>query len=191
MSTLSKDELAAAIKATRAKAASAEGGERARAWRWGDGDEADGLELVGVVKEIELNVPGEYRERTVARITLAESGETVSLYIDQTVLARLWAEEEPAVGDTVVIARSPEKVTGGARSYWNFALTVIRAAGDGALGAARSALNVGAGAGAYEPAGRDVVAVEPSSLLIAQRPPGDSGRRDTRSRNRSGWRTAG
>ena len=44
-------------------------------------------------------------------------------------------------------------------------------------------LNVGAGAGAYEPAGRDVVAVEPSSLLIAQRPPGDSGRRDTRSRN--------
>jgi hypothetical protein len=27
------------------------------------------------------------------------------------------------------------------------------------------------------------VAVEPSSLLIAQRPPGDSGRRDTRSRN--------
>ncbi|NMB91130.1 MAG: methyltransferase domain-containing protein [Chloroflexi bacterium] len=40
-----------------------------------------------------------------------------------------------------------------------------------ALGAARSVLNVGAGAGSYEPAGRQVVAVEPSAAMRAQRPP--------------------
>jgi SAM-dependent methyltransferase len=33
-------------------------------------------------------------------------------------------------------------------------------------------LNVGAGTGSYEPPGRDVVAVEPSRVMIAQRPPG-------------------
>jgi SAM-dependent methyltransferase len=39
-----------------------------------------------------------------------------------------------------------------------------------ALGDARSVVNVGAGAGAYEPDDRDVVAVEPSETMIAQRP---------------------
>lgn len=39
-----------------------------------------------------------------------------------------------------------------------------------ALGGARTVLNVGAGAGSYEPTDRDVVAVEPSSVMIAQRP---------------------
>ena len=39
-----------------------------------------------------------------------------------------------------------------------------------ALGDARSVLNVGAGAGSYEPAGRKVSALEPSRELIAQRP---------------------
>ena len=38
-----------------------------------------------------------------------------------------------------------------------------------ALGDAPSVLNVGAGAGSYEPAGRRVVAVEPSAVMIAQR----------------------
>jgi hypothetical protein len=32
-------------------------------------------------------------------------------------------------------------------------------------------VNVGAGTGAYEPSGLDVVAVEPSEVMIAQRPP--------------------
>lgn len=41
-----------------------------------------------------------------------------------------------------------------------------------ALGEARSVLNVGAGAGSYEPADRDVTALEPSAEMIAQRPPG-------------------
>lgn len=41
-----------------------------------------------------------------------------------------------------------------------------------ALGAAESVLNVGAGAGSYEPRGRAVTAVEPSPVMIAQRPPG-------------------
>jgi SAM-dependent methyltransferase len=39
-----------------------------------------------------------------------------------------------------------------------------------ALGNARSVLNVGAGAGSYEPADLDVVAVEPSAVMRAQRP---------------------
>jgi SAM-dependent methyltransferase len=41
-----------------------------------------------------------------------------------------------------------------------------------ALGDARSVINVGAGAGGYEPADREVVAVEPSPVMIAQRPAG-------------------
>jgi SAM-dependent methyltransferase len=40
----------------------------------------------------------------------------------------------------------------------------------GALGPARTVLNVGAGAGSYEPTDRLVVAVEPSETMIAQRP---------------------
>jgi SAM-dependent methyltransferase len=40
-----------------------------------------------------------------------------------------------------------------------------------ALGSAESVLNVGAGAGSYEPADRDVLAVEPSATMRAQRPP--------------------
>jgi ubiquinone/menaquinone biosynthesis C-methylase UbiE len=40
-----------------------------------------------------------------------------------------------------------------------------------ALGDARSVLNVGAGTGNYEPPDRDVTAVEPSAVMIAQRPP--------------------
>jgi SAM-dependent methyltransferase len=41
-----------------------------------------------------------------------------------------------------------------------------------ALGDARSVVNVGAGAGGYEPSDREVVAVEPSPVMIAQRPEG-------------------
>ena len=40
---------------------------------------------------------------------------------------------------------------------------------DAALGPAASVINVGAGAGAYEPAGRRVLAVEPSQVMISQR----------------------
>src|SRR5713101_2487629 len=41
-----------------------------------------------------------------------------------------------------------------------------------ALGDARTMLNVGAGTGSYEPPDRDVIAVEPSALMRAQRPEG-------------------
>lgn len=41
-----------------------------------------------------------------------------------------------------------------------------------ALGDAQSVLNVGAGAGSYEPADRQVIAVEPSEVMVAQRPRG-------------------
>ena len=52
-----------------------------------------------------------------------------------------------------------------------------QAAIDQALGDAQNIINVGAGAGSYEPSDRRVIAVEPSSTMIAQRPataaPGD------------------
>ena len=48
----------------------------------------------------------------------------------------------------------------------------IAAAIRDALGDARTVLNVGAGAGGYEPTDREVVAVEPSPVMIAQRPAG-------------------
>jgi SAM-dependent methyltransferase len=40
-----------------------------------------------------------------------------------------------------------------------------------ALGDARTVLNVGAGTGSYEPPDREVLAVEPSTVMRAQRPP--------------------
>lgn len=40
-----------------------------------------------------------------------------------------------------------------------------------ALGEARTVLNIGAGAGSYEPTDREVTAVEPSATMRAQRPP--------------------
>jgi SAM-dependent methyltransferase len=43
----------------------------------------------------------------------------------------------------------------------------------GALGPARTVLNVGAGAGSYEPTDRAVTAVEPSATMRAQRPRSD------------------
>lgn len=45
---------------------------------------------------------------------------------------------------------------------------------DAALGAARTVLNVGAGTGSYEPEGREVTAVEPSTEMIGQRPAGSA-----------------
>lgn len=39
-----------------------------------------------------------------------------------------------------------------------------------ALGDAQSVINVGAGSGSYEPSDREVLAVEPSELMISQRP---------------------
>jgi len=50
----------------------------------------------------------------------------------------------------------------------------IAAAIDSALGDARSVLNVGAGTGSYEPRAREVIALEPSLVMIAQRPPGSA-----------------
>jgi SAM-dependent methyltransferase len=48
----------------------------------------------------------------------------------------------------------------------------IAAAIHAALGDARTVLNVGAGAGSYEPRDRAVTAVEPSAVMRAQRPSG-------------------
>lgn len=43
-----------------------------------------------------------------------------------------------------------------------------------ALGGARTVVNVGAGTGHYEPNDRAVVAIEPSEVMIAKRPPGSA-----------------
>lgn len=43
-----------------------------------------------------------------------------------------------------------------------------------ALGDAQTVLNVGAGTGSYEPADRQVIAVEPSAIMRAQRPAGSA-----------------
>jgi SAM-dependent methyltransferase len=48
----------------------------------------------------------------------------------------------------------------------------LRARIHAALGDARTVVNVGAGAGSYEPRDRHVVAIEPSDVMAAQRPPG-------------------
>jgi SAM-dependent methyltransferase len=46
----------------------------------------------------------------------------------------------------------------------------IASAIDAALGDALSVVNIGAGAGSYEPPGRTVIAVEPSEVMLGQRP---------------------
>jgi len=46
---------------------------------------------------------------------------------------------------------------------------IVAAIGE-AIGDGRSVLNVGAGSGSYEPAGRTLAAVEPSAAMIARRP---------------------
>src|SRR3954454_22080228 len=48
----------------------------------------------------------------------------------------------------------------------------IAAAIERALGNARTVVNVGAGAGSYEAGDREVIAIEPSETMRAQRPPG-------------------
>jgi SAM-dependent methyltransferase len=49
-----------------------------------------------------------------------------------------------------------------------------QAAIDRVLGSAQTVLNVGAGTGSYEPADRRVLALEPSPVMLAQRPPNAS-----------------
>ncbi len=61
-----------------------------------------------------------------------------------------------AIGRDYAVYRQPEPA--------------IAALVEAALGEARSVLNVGAGAGSYEPTGRDVTPVEPSASMRAQRP---------------------
>ena len=48
----------------------------------------------------------------------------------------------------------------------------IASAVHAALGDAARVANIGAGAGSYEPSGRTVIAVEPSELMVRQRPLG-------------------
>ncbi|MGB3472671.1 MAG: class I SAM-dependent methyltransferase [Erythrobacter sp.] len=60
---------------------------------------------------------------------------------------------------------------GGTYSRFRKPEPVIAAQIHSALGEAKTVLNVGAGAGSYEPVDRDVTAVEPSASMRAQRPP--------------------
>jgi SAM-dependent methyltransferase len=64
------------------------------------------------------------------------------------------------IGATYTTTRAPDP---------RLARAIRSAIGDDA----RTLVNVGAGAGAYEPRDLDVIAVEPSATMRAQRPPGD------------------
>ena len=83
------------------------------------------------------------------------------LPFDQAQFDRIWT---PAVYDEIgagyVRRRQPDPR--------------IAAAIHAGLGDARTVVNVGAGTGSYEPADRCVVAVEPSRVMAAQRPPGSA-----------------
>lgn len=73
----------------------------------------------------------------------------------------------PGAGDHVDYERD-----GGGYARQRRADPYIAARIHAALGGARTVLNVGAGAGSYEPPDRWVLAVEPSATMRAQRPPG-------------------
>jgi len=75
----------------------------------------------------------------------------------------------PADCETLVVARYDE--IGSEYSLTRREDPHIAAAIRSALGDARSVVNVGAGTGSYEPSDRYVVAVEPSDVMAAQRPP--------------------
>ena len=62
------------------------------------------------------------------------------------------------IGRTYIVSRRPDL---------RIAARILHALGD-----ARAVVNIGAGAGAYEPRDRLVIAVEPSRTMIRQRPPG-------------------
>jgi len=68
------------------------------------------------------------------------------------------AELYDTIGTTYTVTRRTEPRI--AEQFW------------AALGDARTVLNVGAGTGSYEPTDRDVLAVEPSAVMRAQRPAG-------------------
>src|SRR6266496_4315310 len=76
--------------------------------------------------------------------------------------SRSWSRPRPeryeTIGRSYVYTRQPDPR--------------IAAAIRPALGNVRRVINIGAGAGSYEPAGLDVLAAEPSATMIAQRPPG-------------------
>lgn len=78
-----------------------------------------------------------------------------------------------AVGHTVVVSALYDELgvnyTAARAADPRIAAQLLRA-----LGPSRTVLNVGAGAGAYEPSGLEVVAVEPSQVMIGQRPEGSA-----------------
>ena len=71
------------------------------------------------------------------------------------------------VGQARVYDRIGRSYRGGRREDARIAVAIWSA-----LGSAKSVVNVGAGTGSYEPRDRRVVAVEPSVVMLAQRPPG-------------------
>lgn len=62
------------------------------------------------------------------------------------------------------------------QSYVNYRIPDTRIAEliNKALGSSKTVVNVGAGTGSYEPKDRTVLAVEPSDVMIKQRPPGSA-----------------
>jgi len=71
------------------------------------------------------------------------------------------------VNQTILYDRIGQDYRTGRREDPRIAAAILAA-----LAGASPVLNVGAGAGSYEPAGRPVVAAEPSAVMLAQRPAG-------------------
>src|SRR5262244_1797474 len=99
---------------------------------------------------------------TAARVLFAVLGDRESSSNQRGEPARYRSAVEPPRYDTIG--------TGYARTRREDPR--LRARIHAALGGARTVVNVGAGAGSYEPTDRHVIAIEPSDVMAAQRPRG-------------------
>ena len=86
------------------------------------------------------------------------------LPFDQAEFDRIWSRPEPTIYDRIGAGYARHRRTD----------PRIATAVHEALGRARTVVNVGAGAGSYEPADRCVLAIEPSAAMIGQRPEGSA-----------------
>jgi SAM-dependent methyltransferase len=81
---------------------------------------------------------------------------------------------EEGIEEAIMDRRRPDRYDHLGRAYSTARREDPRLASQihAALGDARTVVNVGAGTGSYEPRDREVIAVEPSAVMIAQRPSG-------------------
>lgn len=100
---------------------------------------------------------GVVRDAVAAGLSLRQVGQALGLTAQGVASIAAGQPVYDSIGTTYAMTRQPDPR--------------IRDAIWEAVGDARSVVNVGAGAGSYEPP-RTLLAVEPSMVMIAQRPPG-------------------